>query len=75
VTVTVENRIDQIDHQYTHFTITLHVFECRYVSGEPKALGCSEWRWITPHQLSDYAFPRANGKIIEKFFKNGIMDK
>jgi A/G-specific adenine glycosylase len=70
VTVTVEKRIDRIAHQYTHFTITLYVFECRYVSGEPKAIGCSEWRWVEPYQLSDYAFPRANGKIIDNFFKH-----
>ncbi len=55
-----------VNHQYSHFTITLHVFHCHYLSGNPRALGCSEWRWVRKEELKDFAFPRANVKVIEK---------
>ncbi len=60
-----------VNHAYTHFSITLHAFHCFYRSGEPACLGCSDWRWILPARLGEYAFPRANVKIIEKLLQEG----
>jgi len=54
----------RVDHAYTHFRVRLHVFECRYVSGTPRCLGCTAVRWVRPGQLGRYAFPAANQKII-----------
>ena len=54
-----------VDHQYTHFTITLHAFFCRLISGDPKAIGCSDWKWEEKEDLSSYAFPKANKTILE----------
>jgi A/G-specific adenine glycosylase len=34
-------------HAYTHFRITLHTFLCRLVEGQPQALECADWRWLT----------------------------
>jgi len=53
-----------VRHAYSHFRITLHAFECRYVSGAPRALGCADWKWVRPADLGRYAFPAANHKII-----------
>jgi A/G-specific adenine glycosylase len=53
-----------VRHAYTHFRITLHAFECRYVSGQPRALGCAAWKWVKPGELDRYAFPKANHAII-----------
>jgi A/G-specific adenine glycosylase len=64
--VEVGDHLATIEHGYTHFTITLMAYHCRYLGGTPQALGCSEWKWIHPEQLSDYAFPRANRKILEQ---------
>jgi len=60
----VEEKIGTIEHGYTHFSITLHAFHCRYLNGEARALGCSEWRWIQLEQLSEFAFPGANKKLF-----------
>lgn len=65
ISVRVDELLAVVEHQYTHFSITLHAFTCRYLAGEPQALGCTEWRWIKVEELDKYAFPRANGKIIE----------
>jgi A/G-specific adenine glycosylase len=64
IRVKVVRPLMSIPHAYTHFRITLHVYECRYVSGVPRAIGCAEWRWVRPRELDDYAFPAANRKVI-----------
>lgn len=64
VRVKVGKKIATIDHAYSHFSITLHAFHCRWVSGRPRALGCATWKWVTPRELDDYAFPKANRKVI-----------
>jgi len=53
-----------VRHAYTRFRVTLHAYECRYLSGRPRAIACAEWRWVKPDELDDYAFPAANRKII-----------
>ncbi len=66
IDVSVRDFFMQVEHQYSHFTVSLHVFHCRYVKGTPRPLGCTEWRWVRPNELAEFAFPRANGKIIER---------
>jgi len=65
VTAKVLRPLAIVKHAYSHFRITLHAFECRYLSGRPRALGCAAWKWVAPEDLKRYAFPRANRKIIE----------
>jgi len=72
VEIEVVNRFISIDHAYTHFSITLHLFHCRYLGGEPACKACSDWRWITPEQLQEYAFPRANLRAIEALLEEKI---
>lgn len=41
-----------VQHAFTHFKITLHAFTCRYLTGEPQAIGVRDWAWVTPDELS-----------------------
>ncbi|NJL94451.1 MAG: A/G-specific adenine glycosylase [Anaerolineae bacterium] len=56
----------RVKHAYTHFKITLHVFECRYLpeGGLPECLACTEWRWVTEHELEAFAFSAADRQVI-----------
>jgi A/G-specific adenine glycosylase len=65
VEIAVVEKFMQVDHAYTHFSIVLHAFHCRYIGGDPVCRACSDWRWIEPGRLHEFAFPRANGRIIE----------
>lgn len=69
VKIKVNNLFMVINHQYTHFTITLHVFSSEYVKGKPQPIGCSDFRWVRVEELQQYAFPRANSKIIEELLR------
>jgi len=64
IAIAVEHPLTTLRHSYTHFRITLHVFVCRLVGGEPQALACADWRWATLQELSDYAFPATDRKIV-----------
>ena len=60
-----------VRHAYTHFRVTLHVFQCRYLSGQPQALDCADWRWVRPNELDDFAFPAADRRILVALQGNG----
>ncbi|MBM4045775.1 MAG: A/G-specific adenine glycosylase [Planctomycetes bacterium] len=64
VQVEVLRPLVTVQHAYSHFRITLHVFHCRHVSGRPRALGCAAWKWVTLPELGRYAFPAATHKVI-----------
>jgi A/G-specific adenine glycosylase len=63
--IEVGRYLTSIDHGYTHFRISLHVFECRPLDGNPRALDCADWRWVQPAELGDFAFPVTDRKIIQ----------
>jgi len=69
VRVSVQELVTVIKHQYTHFKITLHAFHCKYLSGEPKAIGCVEWRWVKREGLDALPFPTANRKILNQLLQ------
>lgn len=56
-----------VPHAYSHFKVTLHVYECRLVSKAQEAVAHvhEELRWIPPDELNDYPFPKANKTIVE----------
>ncbi len=64
VTVRILRPLATVQHSYSHFSVTLHVFECDYVSGTPKCRDCVDYKWVYPKQLKNFAFPAANKKII-----------
>ena len=63
--IVVDDHLVSVDHGYSHFSISLHAFNARYVEGEPRAIGCQDWRWVDPEGLDDFAFPRADRRVIE----------
>jgi A/G-specific adenine glycosylase len=64
INIKVGRHLTTVHHAYTHFTVELHAYRCHYVSGTPKCLGCTDYKWITQDQLDRYAFPGANKKIF-----------
>ncbi|MCY4146150.1 MAG: A/G-specific adenine glycosylase [Chloroflexi bacterium] len=58
-----------VEHAFTHFRITLHAFECRYVGPlpphtEPQKLGVRDWAWARTDDLSRYSFGKADRMVI-----------
>lgn len=65
IEVEVGELFTRVEHGFTHFRITLHAFTCRYVSGEPQALGVRDWKWVLPTDLSRYSFGKADRQVID----------
>jgi A/G-specific adenine glycosylase len=63
VAVRVLRPLMTVRHAYSHFRITLHVFDCRCLRGRARPIACDDCRWISPKEIKDYAFPAANRRI------------
>lgn len=67
-----------VEHAFTHFKISLHAFECRYLGAlppytEPQAIGVMDWAWVTEAQLSDYSFGKADRMVIAELARRREM--
>lgn len=63
--ITVGDQIGTIQHAYTHFKITLTAWYCQSPHGIAKTHAATENRWVFLEELNDYAFPKANNKILD----------
>lgn len=73
IDIAVDRQIGTVKHAYTHFRITLFAFECRHISGEPQAIGCADWAWVTLDDLDRFAFPVTDQKIIAMLCGGGAQ--
>jgi A/G-specific adenine glycosylase len=65
LTVEVVELFRTVEHAYTHFTITLHVFHARVRGGRLRARGVEDLRFVPTTALADLAFPRANRRVLD----------
>ncbi len=64
VEVKVLGKIAAVDHAFSHFRITLHAFNCKFISGKPRPIGCAAVKWIHLEDVDRYPFPKANHKVF-----------
>lgn len=65
IDIEVNDRLITVNHAYSHFKVTLNVFNCTHLSGEPQTIECDEVKWVTLDEIDSYPFPKANGQIID----------
>ncbi len=65
VDVAAGERLTVIKHAFTHFRMSLHVFECRRLGGTPRPLGCVSCRWAGPRTLRSLPFSKADRRVLE----------
>jgi A/G-specific adenine glycosylase len=53
-----------VRHAYSHFRITLHLYEGAVKSGRPAPGYHTELKWLLPSQFDRYAFPAATLKLF-----------
>lgn len=61
-----------VDHDYGFKLISLHVFDCTILAGEPNALECQEIKWTNPVDLPKFSFSPPDIKVIEFLGKAGF---
>lgn len=52
-------------HDYGNRWIHLTCYWAEIEAGEPRALQCPDWRWITPSEFQGYEFAPADQPIVE----------
>ena len=53
-----------IQHKYPDKIVELNFFFCSLVPGEIKPLGCADFRWVYPGELSDFTFLPADKPVV-----------
>jgi mutator protein MutT len=66
VEVLVGELIESLTHAYATKTVRLNFYRCTLESGEPQPLGCADLKWIGPQELSEYQFPPADERLLER---------
>lgn len=54
-----------IHHEYSHFRVTLHFFDCKYLGGRMIPNRSSKMRWVAVKDLDTFAFPKANKTLVD----------
>lgn len=73
VDIVVNQHLIDITHTYSEFMVTLSVYLCQIITGEPQPLECAEINWVTVPQLHNFKFPSANKAIISALENNNIF--
>lgn len=71
VEVKAYKELMSLKHTYSHFSITLHAWFCKLISGEPKPKESQEVRWVDRTELKKYPFPKANKVLTERLMEKG----
>lgn len=69
ITVTVGEEFMEVHHVYPDIAIRLCLFHCRIAEGEPVLLEHEALAWITPEEISQYAFCPADKAILERIIE------
>ncbi|NIM18858.1 MAG: A/G-specific adenine glycosylase [Candidatus Latescibacteria bacterium] len=64
LSIDVGKHLTKVKHAYSHFKVSIDVFDCRYRAGSVRLNGPEDYRWIVLEEIDDYAFPGANHKFI-----------
>lgn len=65
IVIEVGRHLISVDHIYIHLHVTLVVHHCIHLTGIPKPIECDELCWVTLAEIDQFAFPKANEKIIK----------
>ena len=66
VDVLIKDFYHRLAHAYSHFRITLHAYRCAIADGQVQSAAGEALDWVHADSLGNYAFPRANRRLIER---------
>jgi len=66
INVAVGEFLMTVKHAYSHFTMTMHVYYTKIISGRPRPLDCADYAWVKRAELSTYAYSKADLHVVAK---------
>ncbi|RJP22623.1 MAG: A/G-specific adenine glycosylase [Candidatus Omnitrophota bacterium] len=64
VEILVKSHLISVDHAYSHFSITLHVYLCEHIDGIPRTHYHTDLKWVFRSQFDRYPMPAADLKFL-----------
>jgi mutator protein MutT len=74
VDVAVHDWVHEVLYPCSHGILILYFYNCSILEGELRPLGCQEFRWVTPKELTRYSFPPANIPLIHELIHHRIEE-
>lgn len=59
-------QISSVSHSYEHYTVELHLYDCRLLSGEPRAVNVHQFRWVESDDFEQLPFTPADEASMSK---------
>src|SRR4051812_4438924 len=58
--------ISSASHEYEHYTVELHLYDCRIAEGEPRAVNVHQFRWVASADFERLPFTPADEASMSK---------
>jgi A/G-specific adenine glycosylase len=55
-----------VNHAYSHFTMTMHVYRAKIISGCPRPIHCADFAWVKVADLGKYAWSKADLQVVAR---------
>lgn len=72
ITVAVGAEFTEVTHEYPDIAVHLTLFSCTIAEGTPKLLEHNDLRWITPKEITQYAFCPADTEILKRICEKAL---
>jgi 8-oxo-dGTP diphosphatase len=59
-------QISHVSHEYEHYTVELHLYDCRITRGEPSAVNVHQFRWVESEEFDRLPFTPADEASMSK---------
>ena len=59
-------QISSVSHEYEHYTVELHLYDCRITRGEPSAANVHQVRWVESDDFDRLPFTPADEASMTK---------
>jgi 8-oxo-dGTP diphosphatase len=66
VQIEVGDLISYVSHPYEHYVVDLHLYDCRVVSGDLRAVNVQDFRWVKSDEFDRYPFTPADEASMTK---------
>ena len=70
IEIEVHELVEAITHEYPGRRLHLKFFRCLWLRHEPRPILCHDLAWVTAAELSNYAFPEADARLLENLRQN-----
>jgi len=64
IEVVIGPRLTTAEHAYSHFRMSLHVYDCRHTGVRPRTLGCADLAWVTLQGAERYPLSVADRRVL-----------